>query len=163
MTSLSRFIDGEWKPLPTARPNYLDRSGGTITGTLEMDNGSAVHADNTCKAWVSMDSETYGGPARILDSYNVSSVMFGYKNANGYDFTMVAFIEPFKDYSYSAVATPREIPGNNLTATIVAFGAAYFAVDYALYRVYDLFTLKDTGLNSYLPLGCSCAFYSSGE
>ena len=146
----------------TGTDDCLKKSGGTITGTLEMDNGSAVHADNTCKAWVSMDSETYGGPARILDSYNVSSVMFGHKNHLGYDFTSVSFIEPFKDWYYSAVATPREIPGY-LTATIVAFAQSYFAEDYALYRCYDLFTLNDIGLDSYLPLGCSCAFYGSVE
>ena len=161
MTSISRFIDGEWKHIPT-KQNYLDRSGGTIVGSLEMDNGSAVHADNTCKAWVSMDSETYGGPARILDSHNVSSVQFGYKNAQGYDFTLVAFIEPFEDINYNAVATPRQQP-NYYAATIAEFSNSYFAKDYALYRCYDLLTLSGNGLNEYLPVGCSCSFYSSGK
>lgn len=146
----------------TGTDDCLKKSGGTITGTLEMDNGSAVHADNTCKAWVSMDSETFGDPARILDSYNVSSVQFGYKNHLGYDFTLVAFTEPFEDIDYNAVATPRQHPGY-LTATIAEFAASYFAKDYALYRCYDLFTLSTDGLDEYLPVGCSCSFYSSGN
>ena len=161
MTSISRFIDGEWKPIPTTQ-NYLDRSGGTISGSLEMENGSAVHADNTCKAWVSMDSATYGSPARILDSYNVSSVQFGYQNSIGNEFTRVNFTEEFKDFSYNAVATPRQIPDSTLTATIVAFGDKFFAKGYALYRCYDLFTMSGSGIDEYLPLGCSCSFYSSG-
>jgi hypothetical protein len=105
------------------------------------------------RAWISSGATTYGQPIQVLDSFNVSSVVYqsGWNKVN--------FAEPFETELYAAVGTPRE---NDTTSNILTliFRDDLFTVDYASYITCRR-NASTAAWTQNISIGLSASFYET--
>ena len=154
MPSLNYYDGDEWKAVAGLGNNLLSTSGGTIDGDLIVGGSGGVTAVNTPRAWVSMGADAYGDPAKILDSYGVSSVQFNAISTRN----QISFTGSFENTNYACVGCVRQITNANAYA-LCLFTQSGLATTYALY--YALLYEGNSTTNDIKPLAISAAFYST--
>ena len=151
MTSLKYYNGSTWETL-AGYGDYVSKSGDTMTGDLTVQD--SVDSTNIPRAWVSMGADAYGQPAKILDSFGVSSVQFNsIANRN-----QISFTQKFQDLNYCCLGTPRQST-NTAYGVICFFTQSGFAQNYVLY--YALADVNGSLQSDIKPLGISATFYSS--
>ena len=150
MASLKYWDGVDWV---TATGDCVKTAGDTMTGDLTVQD--SVNSTNIPRVWVSMGSDGgYGTPAKILDSFGVSSVAFNAISTRN----QISFVQKFQDLNYCSIGTPRQATDTEL-GIICLFTQSGFALDYVLY--YALAQVNGTIQNDIKPLGISATFYSS--
>lgn len=152
MASLKYWDGVDWV---TATGDCVKTVGDTMTGDLTVQD--SVNSTNIPRAWVSMGvdmNDGYGSPAKILDSFGVSSVQFNAVNTRN----QISFVQKFQDLNYCCIGTPRQATNSEL-GIICLFTQSGFALNYVLY--YALAQVNGTIENDIKPLGISATFYSS--
>ena len=149
MASLKYWDGADWV---TATGDCVKTVGDTMTGDLTVED--SVNSTNIPRAWVSMGADAYGQPAKILDSFGVSSVAFNSIATRN----QIIFTQKFQDLNYCALATVRQSDNNNL-GSICFFTQDGFAQHYVLY--FALTNVNGNFQSDCKPLGVSATFYSS--